>query len=316
MLMCLFDCRPAYSQREPRLDPPEGCQTGFMAEPRIVMTSAGPVGVVQVLGERPPVLFFPGGHCSAQVDCGWGLYTGSGHAVVSFSRPGYGGTRVGRLSAAEFAPLVPEVCGELGISVIAAAVGVSFGGLQAVHVAQCQELRIPRLVLHSCAPSGLPYPDTRAQAIGGPVVFSPLLQGVVWRLVHRMVRSDSGLRRMMTQLSTLPVDDWWEQLSVADRDEARALFQAMRSDSGFVNDLRQGRVREAAARRDAVSNVRCTTLVTGSPHDRGVSFAHAQDFAASIPDADLVELDSPSHLFWIGPGRARLASIVRSFLDE
>lgn len=237
-------------------------------------------------------------------------------AVVSFSRPGYGGTRVGPLSAAEFAPLVREVCEQLDISVIAAAVGVSFGGLQAVHVAEDQELGVPRLVLHSCAPSGLPYPDTRTEAIVGPVLFSPLLQGLVWRLVRRMVRSDSGLRRMMARLSKLPVEDWWEQLSAADRDEARALFLCMRSDSGFVNDLRQGQARWAAARRDAVSHVQCPTLVTGSPHDRGVSFAHAEDFANAIPDADLVELDSPSHIFWIGPGRARLVSIVRSFIDD
>jgi pimeloyl-ACP methyl ester carboxylesterase len=161
------------------------------------------------------VLFFPGGHCSAKCDCGWGLYTESGHAVVSFSRPGYGGTRVGPLSAAEFAPLVREVCEKRDISVIAAAVGVSFGGLQAVHVAEDQELGVPRLVLHSCAPSSLGYPDTRAEAIVGPVLFSPLLQGLVWRLVRRVVRSDSGLRTMMARLSKLPVDDWWEQLSAA-----------------------------------------------------------------------------------------------------
>jgi len=286
-----------------------------MAETHVVSTSAGPVEIVQVPGERPPALFFPGGHCSARCDCGWGLYAESGHAVVSFSRPGYGGTRVGPLSAAEFAPLVREVCEHLDVSVIAAAVGVSFGGMQAVHVAADQELGVRRLVLHSCAPSGLPYPDTRAEAIVGPVLFSPLLQGLVWRLVRRMVRSDWGLRHMMARLSKLPVEGWWEQLSAADRDEARALFESMRSDSGFVNDLRQGRARGAAARRAAASNVQCPTLITGSPHDRGVSFAHAKDLANTIPDAVLVELDSPSHIFWIGPGRARLVSIVRSFID-
>jgi pimeloyl-ACP methyl ester carboxylesterase len=287
-----------------------------MAETHLVSTSAGPVEIVQVPGERPPALFFPGGHCSARCDCGWGLYTESGHAVVSFSRPGYGGTRVGPLSAAEFAPLVREVCEQRGISVIAAAVGVSFGGLQAVHVAEDQELGVPRLVLHSCAPSGLPYPDTRAEAIVGPVLFSPLLQGLVWRLVRRVVRSDSGLRTMMARLSKLPVEDWWEQLSAPDRDQARALFRCMRSDLGFVNDLRHGQARWADARREALSKVRCPTLVTGSPHDRGVSFAHAEDLANSIPDSHLVELDSPSHIFWIGPGRARLVAIVRSFIDE
>jgi pimeloyl-ACP methyl ester carboxylesterase len=274
------------------------------------------VEIVQIPGERPPVLFFPGGHCSARCDCGWGLYTGSGHAIVSFSRPGYGGTRVGPLSAEGFAPLVREVCQQLDTSRVAAAVGVSFGGMQAVHVAGDEQLRVPRLVLHSCAPSALPYPDTPAEAIFGPVVFSPLLQGLVWLLVRRMVRSDTGLRLVMARLSKVPVEHWWNELTGADRDGVRALFQSMRSDSGFVNDLHQGRAAGAAARRAAMANVRCPTLVTGSPHDRGVSFAHAKDFASLIPEAVLVELDSPSHIFWVGPGRARLASIVRSFIDN
>ena len=287
-----------------------------MTETRIVSTTAGPVEIAELPGKCSPVLFFPGGHCSAACECGWGIYTSLGHAVVSFSRPGYGSTRVGPLSPAEFAPLVREVCEQLGIRGIAAAVGVSFGGMQAVHVANSPELRVPRLVLHSCAPSGLSYPDTRAEAIGGPILFSPILQRPVWALVRRVIRSDAGLRRMLAPLSTLPIEDWWEQLSTVDRGEARTLFESMRSDAGFVNDLRQGRPRLDAARRHALSNVRCPTLVTGSRQDGGVPFAHADNLAATIPDAVLVELESPSHLFWIGPGKELLASMVESFLAE
>ena len=287
-----------------------------MVETQIVSTSAGPVEILQVRRERPPVLFFPGGHCSARCDCGWALYTDSGYGVVSFSRPGYGGTRVGPLGAAQFALLVREVCEQLEITATAAAVGVSFGGMQAVHVAMDGQLSVPRLVLHSCAPSSLPYPDTRTEMLIGPVLFSPLLGGHLWRIVRRLVGSDAGLRRMMARLSTLPASDWWEQLSPTDRSEARSLFQCMRSDSGFLIDLRQGRATQTAARRRALLAVRCPTLVTGSPHDRGVSFAHAIDIANTIPDAVLIELDSPSHLFWVGSGKEELTSIVGSFLDD
>jgi pimeloyl-ACP methyl ester carboxylesterase len=286
-----------------------------MTETRTVATSGGPVEIVHVPGERPPVLFFPGGHCSARSDCGWGVYTESGFAVVAFSRPGYGRTRVGPLSAAAFAPLVDEVCDQIGVSVTAAAVGVSFGGLQAVHVARASALGVPRLVLHSAAPSCLPYPDSRAEAVAGAVLFSPLLEGLVWRAVHRSVGKDRGLRSMMGRLSKLPVQGWWNDLGAADRDAARTFFRSLRSHSGFVNDLRSGRTRESTARRDAASSVRCPTLVTGSRHDGGVSFAHAQNLATTIPGARLVELDSPSHVFWIGPERARLISLVASFLD-
>ncbi|MHC5796544.1 alpha/beta fold hydrolase [Lacisediminihabitans sp. FW035] len=267
-------------------------------------------------GPRPPVLFFPGGHCSAICDCGWEPYTAIGHGLISFSRPGYGGTRVGLLSPEAFVSQVGEVCEQLDISTIAAAVGVSFGGMQAVHVAAEKALGVPRLILHSCAPSALPYPDTRAEAIGGGVLFSPALHGLVWKLVRRLVRTDAGLRRVIARLSKLPVDDWWKDFDATDRSELRALFRSMNSDSGFTNDLRRGLARDAAARREVMSRVECPTLVTGSPHDRGVSFAHAQDFAANMPNAVLVELDSPSHIFWVGPGRDRLESVIRSFMDQ
>jgi pimeloyl-ACP methyl ester carboxylesterase len=149
------------------------CHAGSVAECKIITTSAGPVEIARADGERAPVLFFPGGHCTARSDCGWGLYTGSGHGVISFSRPGYGATRVGARTVAEFAPVVREVCRHLDVRRIAASVGVSFGGLQAVHVANDRSLTVPRLILHSCAPSVLLYPDTRAESIAGPVVFSP-----------------------------------------------------------------------------------------------------------------------------------------------
>lgn len=109
------------------------------------------------------MLFFPGGHCSAASDCGWSLYTSDGHGV-SFSRPGYGKTDVGRLNAAEFVPAVAECCEELGIDETAGAVGVSFGGMQALRAAWSLPDLVPRVVLHSCAPSTRVYPDTRREA--------------------------------------------------------------------------------------------------------------------------------------------------------
>src|SRR3954466_15916452 len=101
----------------------------------IVPTPIGTVEIARGDAAGPAVLFFPGGHCSAITDCGWDLYAGLGHAIVSFSRPGYGRTRVGDLTAAEFMPAVEDVCTALGLAEIAAVVGVSFGALQAVPAA-------------------------------------------------------------------------------------------------------------------------------------------------------------------------------------
>lgn len=285
-----------------------------MSETRVIQTRLGPVEVMYAPGEKPAVLFFPGGHCSAASDCGWSLYTSEGHGVLAFSRPGYGNTDVGRLNAAEFVPAVAECCEGLGIDQTAGAVGVSFGGMQAIHAASSLPALVPRLVLHSCAPSTLAYPDTRLESLGGPVAFSPALQNLTWKTVSRLVDSDAGLRRMLNALSKRPVNDWWHTWSVEDKRRARELFRTMRSGSGFVNDLQQARPDRASYRRLVQTQTTCPTLVTGSRHDAGVAFAHAQDYAGTIPGAVLVELDAPSHLFWLGPAREEAQAAVSDFM--
>jgi pimeloyl-ACP methyl ester carboxylesterase len=154
------------------------------------------------LGNKPPVLFFPGGHCTAASDCGWELYTSLGYGIVAFSRPGYGRTGVGALSAAEFIPALQDCCRILGIDVAAAAVGVSFGGMQAIAAAVGLSGLVPRLTLHSCAPSTHSYPDTAQERLGGPVAFSPRAQRLTWATVSTVVKSESGLRAMVGALST------------------------------------------------------------------------------------------------------------------
>jgi pimeloyl-ACP methyl ester carboxylesterase len=269
---------------------------------------------MHIPGDKPPVLFFPGGHCSAGVDCGWSLYTSIGHGILSLSRPGYGLTDVGRLSAEEFVPAVAECCEQLSIDETAGSVGVSFGGLQAIQVAVSLSDLVPRLVLHSCAPSTKAYPDTRREALFGPVVFAPGLEGFTWAMVARLVDSDAGLRRMVAALSKRPIGDWWHTWSAQDKDTARQLFRTMRSGAGFVNDLRQGHSDRATYRRQFQSKVMCPTLVTASRDDAGVSFDHAEDFAHTIPAATLVELDARSHLFWIGPVHAQVQAALNTFI--
>jgi pimeloyl-ACP methyl ester carboxylesterase len=94
------------------------------------------------------------------------------------------------------------------------------------------------------------------------------------------------------------------------------MFQTMGSDRGFTNDLRQSGADTTRYRRWLLQQVTCPTLITGSRHDGGVAFTHAEDFAATIPNARLVELDSPTHLFWIGPHAETASQAVQDFLSD
>ena len=284
---------------------------------RVLSTSLGPVEVaLSGPDDGEVVLVLPGGHATAGTPLGADLYADLGHRVVSFSRPGYGRTEVGGLTAVEFVPAIDQVCGLLGVTQTAAAVGVSFGGLQAVQVALLLPHLGPRLVLHSCAPSSLPFPDTTPERIGGRVVFGARTQLLTWRLVRALTSSDRGLRLMMSSLSAAPTSSWWDTWAAADRASARATFAAMDSGSGFVNDLRQGTARLSRQREAAQRSVRCPTLVTASRLDGGVSFEHAEDFVRTIPRARLVETRAPSHFYWLGSARSTVVAAVREFLSS
>jgi pimeloyl-ACP methyl ester carboxylesterase len=283
---------------------------------RVVGTSAGPVEVALTPGTGDVVLCFPGGHTTAGTPLCADLYTELGYRSLTFSRPGYGFTDVGELAAAEFVPVIAEVCGRLGFVGAVATVGLSLGGLQAVHVAAALPDLAPRLVLHSCAPSSRPYPDSRVERLGAPVAFNPRVQRLTWRAVRAMTSSDRGLRVVMASLSRLPVADWWESWTSGDRAAARSTFAGLNSGSGFVTDLHQASAARSSCRASVLRSVSCKTLVTASRHDGGVAFAHAEDFVRTIPDVRLVETGAVSHFFWIGAARQVVVDAIRDFMAE
>lgn len=282
---------------------------------QIVNTGAGPVEVRYLPAAKPPILLFPGGHTSAATPTGEHLYTALGHGVLCFSRPGYGGTDVGPLTAAEFVALVVETCRRLGIERSAGAVGVSFGGLQAIHTAVLAPELAPKLTLHSCAPSVLPYPDTLMERAAARCVFGSVTQKMTWAAIRRLVASDFGLRTMMKSLTRLPDDEWWPQMSPTDRASARAMFNAMGSGYGFGNDIRQATRQLSDYRAHIHSLVTVPTLITASRSDGAVSFRHAQNFAATIRCATLYETTSPTHLHWIGPEHTGITAALADFLS-
>ncbi|MEP6816041.1 MAG: hypothetical protein ABI873_10870 [Marmoricola sp.] len=134
--------------------------------------------------------------------------------------------------------------------------------------------------------------------------------------MRALTASDLGLRLMMSSLSTLPSAKWWDTWTPADRAAARTTFAAMDSGSGFVTDVRQGRATGSSYREAALRSVPCPTLVTASPNDAGVCFAHAEDFVRTIPRARLVQTNAPSHFYWLGTDRRALSAAVRVFISE
>ncbi|MEV6513765.1 alpha/beta fold hydrolase [Streptomyces sp. NPDC051642] len=261
------------------------------------------------------VVIFYGGHMRAGLSLGEEVFTEAGCSVLVPSRPGYGRTPVSTGGTADgFADVTAALCAQLGITEVAAVVGVSGGGPTSVAMAARHRILVRRLILQS-AVGPLPWPDRRTR-LGARIVFAPHTERVSWALVHSLVRyaPGAGLRMLLRELTLLPVRDVVAGLRPEDRTRLVALFSRMRSGRGFTRDLK-----ELATTGDLVGHagrVSQPALVIATRQDAAVRFAHAQALAAALPHAELLESRADSHLVWFGRDWPLLTERIHAFLSE
>ncbi len=273
----------------------------------VVDLEAGPVEYRLERRSDRVVLVLHGGHVRAGLALGEQELAEAGYTVLAPSRPGYGRTPISTgTSVAGFTDVVRELCAHLGITKVAAVVGISGGGPTAVTMAARHPDLVERLVLES-AVGWVPWPD-RPIRIGAHLALAAGTERATWALLRALLRvaPDLGLRLLLRALSTLPVRPVVAALRPHDRMALLALYARMRSGHGFLNDLR--------TTPDVTADVRQPTLVIATRHDRGVPFAHAEALAAAIPHATLVESHADSHLIWFGPDWPSIADRIQTFL--
>ncbi|MFI6620623.1 alpha/beta fold hydrolase [Streptomyces sp. NPDC050528] len=269
------------------------------------------------LDRRGPatVVVFYGGHLRAGLSLGEEVFAEAGCSVLVPSRPGYGRTPVSTgASAGGFADAAAALGAHLGITEVAAVVGVSGGGPTAVAMAARHSELVQRLILQS-AVGPLPWPDRRTR-LGARIVFAPHTEHVSWALVHSLVRyaPDVGLRMLLRDLTLLPVRDVVACLRQEDRERLLALFSRMRSGRGFTRDLK-----ELATAGDSVGHavrVSQPALVIATRQDAAVRFVHARALAAVLPHAELIESRADSHLIWFGRDWPLISERIHAFLAE
>jgi pimeloyl-ACP methyl ester carboxylesterase len=262
------------------------------------------------------VLMMHGGHMRASLPLGEEVFAEAGYTVLAPSRPGYGRTPLAAGTSPEgFAQVAAELCGRLGIGSLAAVVGQSAGGPSAVTMAARCPALVERLILQS-AVGPLPWPDRRRTRLGGKVVFSPRAERLTWALMHALVRRapDMGLRLLLGGLSVQPAGPALAAMTRPHQTLAAALFERMRSGSGFSADLRN--FADTAAYRRTAAGVGQPALVIASPDDAAVPFTHARALAGVLPNARLITSRASGHFIWFSDDYPAIAAAITGFLDD
>ena len=276
----------------------------------VAQLSGGPVEYRFEQRGDTTVLVFHGGHMRAGLPLGESVFEELGYSVLSPSRPGYGKTQVRSAGTPDgFAKTTAELCTRLGIDRVAAVMAMSAGGRTGLAMAANHPHLVPKLILEA-AVGFQPWPD-RCVRIGARVLFNPVCEPAVWRLVRTMMRRapNIGLRAMMKSLSTVPPAVVVGGLSQDERTTLAELFARMRSGRGFTTDLK-------FARKPMTASISQPTLIVASASDGAVPLTQAECLAHSIVNARLKIADSSSHFLWFGPGSAEISDAIRSFLSD
>ncbi|WP_232376104.1 alpha/beta fold hydrolase [Amycolatopsis aidingensis] len=253
------------------------------------------------------VVMLHGGHMHAGLALGEQTFADAGYSVLVPSRPGYGRTPLATgTTTSGFADVTRALCDHLGITRVAAAVGVSAGGPTAMATAVRHPDLVERVILQS-AVGPLPWPDTPTR-LAARLAFAPATEHLTWSAVRAIIRTTPGLglRMLLGDLTTLPARRVLTALTAEDRQTLLELFSRMRSGQGFRNDL--------AAIRDRVGRVTQPTLIIASRNDGSVPFTHAEALASTVQHSNLVESAADSHFIWLSRDWPAISNKIRDFL--
>ncbi|MFI1994794.1 alpha/beta fold hydrolase [Actinoplanes sp. NPDC020271] len=257
--------------------------------------------------EKAVVVLFHGGHMRAGLALGEDVFAAAGHTTLVPSRPGYGRTPLSTgPSMQQYTNVIRRLCADLGITRIAAVVGISGGGPTAATMAAHHPDLVERLILVS-AVGWLPYPD-RWTRVGAHLGFAPMTERISWAGVRALARlaPDRCLRLMLRSSTTGSVDEVMAGIGAEDRAMLLSLFAQMRSGRGFLNDLQPT--------PDVTALIGQPTLVIATAADGGVPFVHAQSLTGAIRNAHLVVSRAPGHFVWLGADWPAIADRIQAFL--
>ncbi len=230
-----------------------------------------------------------------------------GYRVLIPSRPGYGRTpsetgRTAEAAADAFAAFLDTL--QIDAVVL---VAVSGGGRTALQLAARHPARVSCLILQ-CTLSHGGWPDTMTRRVAY-LMFNPVVERLLWAAFRSLawLTPLTALKGMMRGLSVLPPATVVARMNVAQREGALGMLTSLRSQSGFLLDVRHV--------CGDLSRIHTPTLIIHSRFDGGSDFSHAEYEARWIPRAELYDTPAPSHLIWYSTANSAIEAKMAAFLQ-
>lgn len=292
----------------------DGKMDALNAVSEVIETSRGAVEFARH-GDAPYVLIFhgtPQGHHASFIG---EPFEAEGYGTITPSRPGYLRTplETGR-TFPEQADAAAALLDTLGVDRVAA-FGISGGGPSSIEFAARHPDRVGCLMLE-VAISQRFVPDV------SPVILALARSSIAFRIqalllrwfprfaVSQMMKVESTHESAEISRITADVIASPDKMGILLKLAEGPPFGMLRS--GFDNDLEQF----ASIVQLPLDRVRCPTLVVQGTHDGDVPFAHAENSAARIPNAELFTVEHGWHLLRLSDGNDAYLSAEIDFLKE
>ncbi|WP_237417172.1 alpha/beta fold hydrolase [Halobacillus litoralis] len=240
-------------------------------------------------GSGPPVLLLKGGHSTRDTDLSHSSLIYEGFSLLTISRPGYDYTELstGR-TPEDFADTIVEVLDHLQLKKVNV-ISISAAGPTGIALAVHHPERVDRLLLEAALLTSWES-DIKKRAT---VLFGPA-EKFVWSSLRTMLKffPDLVMKQLLADLTTENVDDYLDNLSPNDRRFIVDMLATSQSGKGFMTDLDH--------ETPDISGIQVPVLGMYSQKDRSVPYTNALLLKSSVPDCEIFEVDSDSHLIWIG----------------
>jgi pimeloyl-ACP methyl ester carboxylesterase len=269
---------------------------------KIVQTSKGPIEY-RLEGSGPTVLVLNGGHCSRDTRLSHEKLTGHGFSVLTPSRPGYDGTpsEVGK-SAQAAADAIAALLETLKIPRVDV-IGISAAGPTALAFAQQHPGMLRKLILESAVATDWDERIKRVSRIG----FGKAGKGT-WAIMHLMLKffPTAIIKFLLRDLTVLDANMVLNKMSQDDLTFVKRMIQTSQASTGFLNDIEH--------KVDHLAAITKPVLVMYSSNDKTVSPRNARRIADEITGCELYEVQSDTHLIWIGASAKSVWEKRLSFL--